>query len=67
MIIGAAATGNSVLRNSIFGNGSPGGLGIALNNDVVTTNDNKDPDTGPNKLQNFPSSPPPAPRPSKAR
>jgi len=54
MIIGGAATGNSVLRNSIFGNGSPGGLGIALNNDGVTANDTKDPDTGPNKLQNFP-------------
>jgi CSLREA domain-containing protein len=54
MILGAAATGNSVLRNSIFANGSPGGLGIALNNDGVTANDNKDPDTGPNKLQNFP-------------
>jgi CSLREA domain-containing protein len=54
MVIGDSATGNSILRNSIFGNGSPGGLGIALNNDGVTANDNKDPDTGPNKLQNFP-------------
>ena len=54
MILGDAATGNSVLRNSIFGNSSPGGLGIALNNDGVTANDNKDPDTGRNKLQNFP-------------
>lgn len=54
MILGDAATGNSVLRNSIFGNGSPGGLGIALNNDGVTANDNKDPGAGPNKLQNFP-------------
>jgi hypothetical protein len=53
-IFGTAATGNSVLRDSIFGNGSPGGLGIALNNDGVTANENKDPDTGPNKLQNFP-------------
>jgi CSLREA domain-containing protein len=48
MILGDAATGNSVLRDSIFGNGSPGGLGIALNNDGVTANENKDPDTGPN-------------------
>jgi hypothetical protein len=54
MIICGAATGNGILRNSIFGNGSPGGLGIALNNDGVTTNDNKDPDRSPNKLQNFP-------------
>lgn len=54
MIIGDSATGNSVLGNSIFGNGTPGGLGIALNNDGVTSNDKKDPDTGPNGLQNFP-------------
>jgi CSLREA domain-containing protein len=54
MIIGDAATGNRISRNSIFGNGSPGGLGIALNNDGVTANDNQDPDTGPNRLQNFP-------------
>jgi CSLREA domain-containing protein len=54
MVIGDGATGNSILRNSIFENGSPGGLGIALNNDGVTANDNKDPDTGPNRLQNFP-------------
>ena len=54
MVIGDGATGNSILRNSIFGNGSPGGLGIALNNDGVTDNDPKDPDTGPNRLQNFP-------------
>jgi hypothetical protein len=54
MVIGNSATGNSILRNSIFDNGSPGGLGIALNNDGVTANDPKDPDTGPNRLQNFP-------------
>ncbi|HEV2744309.1 MAG TPA: hypothetical protein VGV91_14235, partial [Rubrobacter sp.] len=41
-------------RNSISGNGSPGGLGIDLNNDGVTFNDGRDPDTGPNTLQNFP-------------
>jgi hypothetical protein len=54
IIVGTNATGNRVLRNSIFNNGTPGGLGIELNNDGVTLNDNKDPDTGPNKLQNFP-------------
>jgi hypothetical protein len=54
MIIGDGAVNNSILRNSIFENGSPGGLGIALNNDGVTANDPKDPDRGPNRLQNFP-------------
>ena len=54
VVVGATATGNSILRNSIFGNGSPGGLGIELNNDGVTANDSKDPDAGPNTLQNFP-------------
>jgi hypothetical protein len=54
MLVMITATGNSVLRNSIFGNDSPGELGIELNNDGVTANDNKDPDRGPNKLQNFP-------------
>ena len=55
-IVGASATGNRILRNSIFGNGNPGGLGIDLNNDGVTLNDNRarDRDTGPNLLQNFP-------------
>lgn len=54
IIVGNAATGNSILRNSIFGNGIPTGLSIDLNNDDVTANDAKDPDTGPNGLQNFP-------------
>ncbi len=49
-IIGDAATGNRVHRNSIFENG---GLGIQLKNEGVTPNDGKDPDTGPNLLQNF--------------
>jgi CSLREA domain-containing protein len=47
----ATATGNRVLRNSIFFNG---GLGIDLGADGVTANDDKDPDTGPNNLQNKP-------------
>lgn len=54
VITNASATGNRILRNSIFENGSPGGLGIELNNDGVTANDPKDPDSGPNLLQNFP-------------
>jgi hypothetical protein len=53
-ILDATATGNRILRNSIFDNGTPGGLGIELNNDGPTTNDAGDPDTGPNLLQNFP-------------
>lgn len=54
IIVGDAATGNSILRNSIFGNGIPPGLSIDLGDDDVTANDPKDPDTGPNGLQNFP-------------
>jgi hypothetical protein len=51
IIIGDTATGNRVLRNSIFGNIQ---LGIELDNDGVTLNDRKDSDPGPKKLQNFP-------------
>jgi CSLREA domain-containing protein len=54
IIVGDAATGNSILRNSIFGNGIPPGLSIDLNDNGVTANDAQDPDTGPNGLQNFP-------------
>ncbi len=54
IIVGDAATGNSFLRNSIFGNGTPPGLSIDLGDDGVTANDARDPDTGPNGLQNFP-------------
>jgi hypothetical protein len=54
MVIGDTATGNSILRNSISENGSPGGLGIELSNGGVTPNDPRDPDAGPNTLQNFP-------------
>ena len=41
-----------IVRNSIDGNA--GGLGIDLNGDGVTPNDNDDPDAGPNGLQNYP-------------
>jgi hypothetical protein len=48
---GFPAVDNPILRNSIFNND---GLGIDLRNDGVTPNDNLDPDSGPNDLQNFP-------------
>ena len=44
-----AATGNAILRNSIFSNG---GLGIDLGDDFVTANDVGDSDSGANNLQN---------------
>jgi CSLREA domain-containing protein len=47
------ATGNRILRNSIFDNGLLG-IELGLNEDGPTPNDRKDRDTGPNKLQNFP-------------
>jgi trimeric autotransporter adhesin len=48
------ATGNRILRNSIFDNGLLGiELGL-LEDDGPTPNDRKDRDTGPNTLQNFP-------------
>jgi len=45
------ALSNAILSNSIFDNGA---LGIDLSPGGVTSNDNDDPDTGPNNLQNFP-------------
>lgn len=48
----SGSTGNRILRNSVFSNGS---LGIDLNSDGITPNDGADdPDAGPNELQNFP-------------
>jgi trimeric autotransporter adhesin len=44
-------TGNRIARNSIFSNG---GLGIDLDDDGPTANDDGDADVGPNNLQNFP-------------
>ncbi len=43
--------GNSLFSNSIFSNT---GLGIDLDGDGTTPNDPDDPDSGPNRLQNFP-------------
>jgi CSLREA domain-containing protein len=45
------ASGVAILGNAIASNG---GLGIDLNADGVTENDTRDPDAGPNGLQNFP-------------
>jgi hypothetical protein len=57
--IATGSTGNSILSNSIFGNFDPSPspihpLGIDLGDDGVTPNDDKDPDTGANNLQNYP-------------
>ena len=50
-----AGVSNGIRGNSIFSNGSTAShLGIDLGPDGVTANDAKDPDTGPNGLQNFP-------------
>jgi hypothetical protein len=50
-VVGATATGNAILGNSIFSNA---GLGIDLGDDGLTWNDAGDVDAGPNNLQNFP-------------
>jgi trimeric autotransporter adhesin len=58
-----SGTGNRILSNSIFSNGDTDPidgeeLGIDLSNNLgangVTDNDPKDPDTGANRLQNYP-------------
>ena len=46
-----STAGNRILSNSIFDNGA---LGIDLGGNGRTLNDRKDPDAGPNTLQNFP-------------
>lgn len=50
-VVISSGAGNRILSNSIFSNGP---LGIDLGDNGVTVNDTKDPDTGPNHLQNFP-------------
>jgi hypothetical protein len=56
-VIVMAGTGNRILRNSIFDNGSPAtadDLGIDLSPGGVTANDATDTDTDANNRQNFP-------------
>jgi hypothetical protein len=51
-----AGTGNSILSNSIHSNGTTAQhLGIDLGTDGATSNDDTDPDTGANNLQNVPT------------
>ncbi len=50
-VVGDASTQNMISRNAVFSNIS---LGIDLGGNGQTANDPGDPDTGPNKLQNFP-------------
>jgi CSLREA domain-containing protein len=50
-VVETAGSGNLILSNSIFDNGS---LGIDLARGGVTANDEGDSDTGPNNLQNYP-------------
>jgi Ca2+-binding RTX toxin-like protein len=49
--VNGSAAGVDIHANSIFDNT---GLGIDLNSDGVTNNDVRDPDSGPNALQNYP-------------
>ena len=55
-VVISSGAGNRILSNSIFSNGK---LGIDLEGGTedangITANDPKDPDTGPNRLQNYP-------------
>lgn len=51
MLVSTNSTSNAILSNPTFSNAK---LGIDLGGDGVTGNDNKDPDKGPNALQNYP-------------
>ncbi|HUS02073.1 MAG TPA: GEVED domain-containing protein [Chitinophagaceae bacterium] len=59
-ILNSSSNGNKISQNSIYNNGSSTDatakyrLGIDLDWDGVTLNDNLDPDTGPNDESNFP-------------
>ena len=55
VLSGGNTSGNRISRNSIFANGTAApALGIDINNDGVTLNDNGDTDNGPNTSINFP-------------
>lgn len=51
-VLSGAGVGNSIMKNVLRGNG---GLGIDLGTVGVTSNDSGDSDSGPNRLQNFPT------------
>ncbi|MDY8138780.1 beta strand repeat-containing protein [Aquimarina sp. 2201CG5-10] len=54
-LTGGNTSGNLISQNSIFANGTiTPSLGIDINNDGVTINDNGDIDNGPNGSTNFP-------------
>jgi hypothetical protein len=52
-VMGHAATGNTITDNSIFSNARLG-INLGLETGNALPNDNKDPDSGPNNLQNYP-------------
>ncbi|AXT60803.1 sodium:calcium exchanger [Aquimarina sp. AD10] len=55
IVTGGNTSGNRISQNSIFANGTTTpSLGIDINNDGVTINDNNDSDNGPNTTLNFP-------------
>ncbi|SHJ53027.1 Calx-beta domain-containing protein [Pseudozobellia thermophila] len=54
-VVVTAGISNTISRNSMYANGTTvPSLGIDLNGDGVTLNDNGDGDSGPNGLNNFP-------------
>ena len=55
VLVGGTTSGNLISQNSIYANGTSGqALGIDINDNGVTLNDNGDSDTGPNGSLNFP-------------
>ena len=55
VLTGGNTTGNLISQNSIYANGTfTDAIGIDINNDGVSINDNGDNDNGPNETINFP-------------